>query len=325
MQYQENIQKVKANIQKVMVGKNRVIELVLTALIAGGHVLLEDVPGTGKTLLAKTLAKSLQAEFSRIQFTPDLLPSDVTGMNYFNQKQGEFVFRKGPVFANILLGDEINRATPRTQSSLLECMEEKQVTIDGKTWAVGTPFFVIATQNPVETAGTFPLPEAQLDRFLMHIPMGLPDAGEELTILERFIRRSPLEEIAPVMQLEELSGLQNVCREVYVHKALMEYMTALAQATRDYTKVLMGVSPRGTLALLRASQAYALVKGRDYVVPEDVKELAVPILAHRIVPAGGGLDSGEKRRFIEQTTQTVPVPAEDWTRRQAGWGMVSAL
>ncbi len=315
MQYQEKIQEVKANIQKVMVGKHHVIDLVLTALLAGGHVLLEDVPGTGKTLLAKTLAKSVQAEFSRIQFTPDLLPSDVTGLNYFNQKQSEFVFRKGPIFANILLGDEINRATPRTQSSLLECMEEKQVTIDGKTWDVGIPFFVIATQNPVETAGTFPLPEAQMDRFLMHISMGLPDAGEELHILERFLHRSPLEEIEPVMQLEELLSLQSACMEVYVHKAMMEYMTALAQATRDFSKVLMGASPRGTLALLRASQAYALIKGRDYVVPEDVKTLAVPVLAHRIVPAGGGLDSDEKRRFIGQVTETVPVPSEDWTHR----------
>lgn len=315
MQCQEKIQGVKANIQKVIVGKQQVIDLVLTALIAGGHVLLEDVPGTGKTLLAKTLAKSVQAEFARIQFTPDLLPSDVTGLNYFNQKQGEFVFRKGPVFANIVLGDEINRATPRTQSSLLECMEEKQVTIDGQTRFVGKPFFVIATQNPVETAGTFPLPEAQLDRFLMHIFMGLPDAGEELQILERFIHCNPLEQTSAVMQLEELLNLQSACREVYVHKALMEYMTLIVQETRDFTKALMGASPRGTLALLRASQAYALVQGRDYVVPEDIKALAVPVLAHRIVLAGGGLDAGEKRRFVEKALEKVVVPSEDWMHR----------
>jgi len=304
---------VKANIEKVMVGKSKVIDWILTSLIAGGHVLLEDVPGTGKTVMAKTLAKSLSAEFSRIQFTPDLLPSDITGLNYFNQKEGEFVFRKGPVFCNILLADEINRATPRTQSSLLECMEEKQITVDGETRILEQPFFVIATQNPVETAGTFPLPEAQLDRFLMQIPMGLPNKEEELFIVKRFIRDNPLEEITPVMTKEDLLKLQQVYKEIYIHPSLLEYLVRIVEETRQLKTVALGVSPRGTLALLRAVQAFALIHGREYVVPEDIRELAVPVLAHRMI-LQGKIVSGGGNLAVEQILSSVPVPTEEWKR-----------
>lgn len=312
-QYAERAAAVKANIEKVIVGKSRVIDLILTALIAGGHVLLEDVPGTGKTVMAKTLAKSIGIEFSRIQFTPDLLPSDITGLNYYNQKEGEFVFRKGPVFCNILLADEINRATPRTQSSLLECMEEKQITADGETRVLEQPFFVIATQNPVETAGTFPLPEAQLDRFLMQIPMGLPDKEEELQMINRFIRDNPLAEIVPVMAKEELLRLQDVYKEVFVHPSLLEYMVQIVEETRDLKTAALGVSPRGTLAFLKAVQAYALLKGRAYVVPEDIRELAVPVLAHRII-LQGGMVSGGGKTAVEQILSVIPVPTEEWKR-----------
>lgn len=315
MQYQEKIQEVKANIQKVMVGKHHVIDLVLTALLAGGHVLLEDVPGTGKTLLAKTLAKSVQAEFSRIQFTPDLLPSDVTGLNYFNQKQSEFVFRKGPIFSNILLGDEINRATPRTQSSLLECMEEKQVTIDGKTWDVGKPFFVIATQNPVETAGTFPLPEAQMDRFLMRISMEDLSQSQELSMIDRFLIEEPLPALASICEREELLKLQDLCREVYVHRDLMKYMVEVVHATRKHGKVIHGVSPRGTIAFVRAAQGFAMTEGRDYVVPEDIKSVAVPVLSHRLSLSAAAEGGKGEEKVIDEILKVTELPTEEWERR----------
>lgn len=304
---------VRENISRVLVGKEEVTDLLLSAVIAEGHVLLEDVPGTGKTMLAKSLAKSMDLAFSRVQFTPDLLPSDVTGLNYYNQKEGEFVFRQGPVFTNILLADEINRATPRTQSSLLECMEEHQVTIDGETRVLDEPFFVIATQNPVETAGTYPLPEAQLDRFLMQVSMGLPDAKEELKILNRFGKTSPFAELSSVLRREELSALQQMAKEIYVHPLLLDYLVALVQATRTSPKALGGVSPRGSLAYLRAVRAYALVKGRSYVVPEDLKTLAVPVLAHRLITARTMTGGSSGRQIIEQILETVSVPTEDWS------------
>jgi len=307
-----------------MIGKEAVTDLLLTALIAGGHVLLEDVPGTGKTVLARTIAKSMNLVFSRIQFTPDLLPSDITGLNYFDQEKSRFVFRQGPVFANLLLADEINRATPRTQSALLECMGEGQVTVDGETRCLEKPFFVIATQNPVETLGCFPLPEAQMDRFLMKIHMGKLTAAEEKAMLDRFISDEPLEKIEPVAEASDILSLQQACRDIFVHEELRSYIVALVQKTRGasasgntgvslgrtYTSGNSGVSPRGTLALLRAAQAYAMVQERDYVVPEDIKEVAPSVLAHRCLMDE---ESDEARAaYIQSLLGNVPVPTENW-------------
>jgi MoxR-like ATPase len=273
-------EKMKANVQKVIVGKDEVIDLLMIALIASGHVLLEDVPGMGKTLLAKSLARSLDLEFKRIQFTPDLLPTDISGLNYYNQKSGEFVFRPGPVFSNILLADEINRATPRTQSSLLECMEERQVTIDGQTRKLEEPFLVIATQNPVETQGTFPLPEAQLDRFLLKVKMGYPSTEEGIEVLKRFKARQPLEELESVASREEVLEAQRNYSNVYVSDDIFRYIMDIVERTRIHPELILGVSPRGSQALLKCVQVHAILKGRDYVVPDDVKAL-VMVNIHR--------------------------------------------
>lgn len=311
---QTPIPAIQENISRVLVGQETVTDLLLTALLAGGHVLIEDVPGMGKTVMARALSASLSAAFGRVQFTPDLLPSDVTGLNFFDQQEGKFVFSPGPVFCNILLADEINRATPRTQSSLLECMAEFQVTVDGVTRKLPPPFFVLATQNPVETLGTYPLPEAQLDRFLMRVSMNPPTQEQEAAILRRFQTAQPLEELQPVCTGEDVLALQKQAREVYVHKVLLDYMAGLSQASRRQKGVELGVSPRGTLALMRASQAYALVRGRDFVTPEDVKAVAVPVIAHRLGVSGAAGTAGQNRA-AEELLRSVPVPTEDWERR----------
>ena len=304
------LEKVVENVGKVIIGKEEIITLLLTALLADGHVLLEDVPGTGKTKVAKSLAKSLDAEFNRIQFTPDLLPGDITGLTIYDQKKGEFVLRKGPAFTNVLLADEINRATPRTQSGLLECMEERQITIDGETYPAGEPFFVIATQNPVETLGTFPLPEAQMDRFMMKLSMGLPSKAEECSILERYMKEEPLATLTPVVSLEEFKQAKDEIQNVFVHKCVIEYMVDIVSATREGENIQMGVSPRGTLALLHCAKAYAYLQGREYVTPDDIKALAVPVLAHRIVM---GYDkTNGTNDFVTRIVAETVVPTEEF-------------
>lgn len=302
------------NISKVIVGKEEVVKLLITALLADGHVILEDVPGTGKTRLSKSLAASLEGEFRRIQFTPDLLPSDVTGMNVFNRKSGEFELRKGPVFTNILLADEINRATPRTQAGLLESMEERQVTIDGETYILKEPFFVIATQNPIETAGTYPLPEAQLDRFMMRLSLGLPSKDEEIAILERFMKEDPYEKLEPVLNLNVLKELKESVKDVFVHPEIEKYMVEITSSTRKKDRVIMGASPRAALALLRACKAYAALNGRSYCIPDDVKALAIPVLAHRLKLSYGYGQSGESEKIVGEILEEVIAPTEDFTR-----------
>ncbi len=318
MSDKETIQKkatlISDNIKNVIVGKLDVSDMILTALIAGGHVLLEDVPGTGKTMIAKSFAKSIDAAFSRIQFTPDLLPSDITGINYYNQKMGDFTFRKGPIFSNIVLADEINRATPRTQSALLECMEERQVTVDGESYPLNMPFIVIATQNPIETAGTYQLPEAQLDRFLLKISMGYPNKQEELAILNRFKGSNPFDTLKNVCDGQDIQKMCAEAKNVFVHESIMNYIIDIVVKTREHENIAIGVSPRGTLNMVNAVRAYAYIKGRQYVTPEDVKKLAVSVFAHRLVLKHGMTRQDNRQTIIKDILDTVVVPTEDWLK-----------
>jgi MoxR-like ATPase len=311
MQIRQTAERIAVNVARVIVGKDEVIELCLVALLCEGHVLLEDVPGIGKTTLAKALARSIGCTFKRIQFTPDLLPSDVTGILYFNQKTHEFEFRPGPIMSQVVLADEINRATPRTQSALLEAMQERQVTVDVDTMALPRPFLVLATQNPIELEGTFPLPEAQVDRFLMRVALGYPSEADENAILLRYEREDPLETLEPVIQADDLMALQEQVRTVLVEESVRKYLVKVVRATREHDAVELGVSPRGSLALYRTSQALAAVRGRGFVIPDDVKYLAPPVLTHRIIISPQTRLRGRRpEEVMAQVVETVPVPVE---------------
>jgi MoxR-like ATPase len=305
---QETGEKVAANVERVIIGKRQEVRLTLVALLCRGHLLIEDVPGTGKTMLAKAVAKSLGCSFRRIQFTPDLLPSDVTGLSIYNQKTQEFEFRPGPIMAQVVLADEINRATPKTQSSLLECMEEHQATIDGTTYTMPEPFLVIATQNPIEYEGTFALPEAQLDRFMLRIRLGYPSMADEVTILDEQKISHPLDELEEVLSVEELRELQAAVRKIYVDPSVAEYIVRLVNATRTHPDVYLGASPRGSLALYRTGQALAALAGRDYVIPDDIKALAESALAHRvIIKTSSSMHDIDPRQVIAELLNTVAV------------------
>jgi MoxR-like ATPase len=312
MNIEETARQITENVARVIVGKDDVIELCLVALLCEGHILLEDVPGIGKTTLAKSIARSLGCSFKRIQFTPDLLPGDVTGITYFNQKAQEFEFRPGPIMSQVVLADEINRATPRTQSALLEAMQERQVTVDVETMALPRPFLVLATQNPIELEGTFPLPEAQVDRFLIKIALGYPSETDENEILIRYERDDPLETLEPVVQVEDLQAMQAQVKTVLIEESVRQYIVRVVRATREHQAVELGVSPRGTLALYKTAQALAALRGREFVIPDDVKYLAPSVLTHRILISPQTRLRGRKpEEVVMEIVDTVPVPVEE--------------
>ena len=308
--HSETYRRIIENISRVIVGKRSTIELLLVALIAEGHVLLEDVPGVAKTLLAKCLARSIGGSFNRIQFTPDLMPADITGFNVWDQNAGKFYFHPGPVITHVLLADEINRTIPRTQSSLLECMGERQVTVDGKTYPLPEPYFVMATQNPIELEGTFPLPEAQLDRFLLKTRLGYPDREEEIRILEQFQKKDPYEELTAVATPEDMLKLQQQRRNVRVSEPVKAYIADIVRATRNHAAILFGASPRGSLGLMQAAQARAILQGRAYVLPDDIKSLAGPVLTHRLILKEKDRLRGQNTgHLLENIIAGIPVPA----------------
>jgi MoxR-like ATPase len=306
----ERAQAITEQIETVIVGKREAVELVVVGLLCNGHVLIEDIPGVGKTMLARALAAALGARYRRIQFTPDLLPADITGTSIFNQKTGEFAFRRGPIFANVLLADEINRATPKTQSSLLEGMEEFQVTVDGATHELERPFFVIATENPIEYRGTYPLPEAQLDRFLMRISLGYPSPEDEVVVLERQVKQHPIHSVHPVVRKEEVLRMQESIRDVHIDPSLKKYMVDIVAATRKHPLLALGASPRASLGLMRTGQTRAALRGRDYVLPDDVKALATPVLGHRLIlKPEARVREGDMASLVNGILDQVPVPA----------------